>query len=79
MKKHRKKFIISTINLMAFASLLVIVFNNFGVSIFIQVLIPSSIIMGTNLATLLCMPLSEDTEVIHKKLKKSSCNMDDKK
>ncbi|MCH5278422.1 MAG: hypothetical protein J1E60_01385 [Christensenellaceae bacterium] len=79
MKKHRKRLVVSIINLMAFASLLVIVFNNFGVSIFLQVLIPSSIIMGTNLATLLCMPLSEDKDVIHKKVKKNRCNMDDKK
>lgn len=53
MKIGKKKFVILILNLMAFGSLVGSVYSEFGLSTFIKILIPSSIIFGTTMALML--------------------------
>ena len=61
-----RKKIILIINLMAFGSLMATIFFNCGIEIFFQVLIPSSIVIGTNLAVLFSLPLRTEQPKIMK-------------
>ena len=58
--------IILIINLMAFGSLMATIFFNCGIKIFFQVLIPSSIIIGTNLSVLFSLSLRTEQSKIMK-------------